>query len=138
VNGQVFLVNLRREGTILGGLVRVLPQPISREQWAKIIADLLGLSKNLTKPLPGIFKFIRGIFLPKAENSEVVEEALAIMQNAEPGLAAIETASRVLMNLFKDIQSKEDGKGRPLSILVDTMVKELGPGKSRCMSRERT
>jgi hypothetical protein len=137
MNDQVFLVNLRCEGTILGGLVRVLPQPIPREKWAKIAADLLGLSKDLTKPLPRIFKSIQGIFVPKVKSSDVVE---AIMENAEPGPAAFEKASRVLVELLKDAQSREDGKGKPLSILMDAVVRELGAGEREHMSccHERT
>ena len=102
---QVVLVKLRRHRTIVGGLVRVL-------------ADLLGVGKDLTKPLPEMFEVIRDI-QPKAKSSRGVEGGLAIMQKAEPGVTAIEQASRW-----------GEEKGEQLSMLVDAMIKELGAGKS--------
>lgn len=81
----------------------------------------------MSTPLPAMLKAIQDNINPKVES---VEAGLAMMGNAEPGFAASEKASRGLVGLLRE------GKGEPLSIVVDAMIKKLGPGESACMSRE--
>ena len=126
---QVFVVKLRLHGTILSGLVRALPQRIPPKAWAAIVGDIAGLAKRLSKPLPEVL--------------DRFTDTVTSWDGVDQGLGVVESASKALVQVLNDMQGVNEGRGEPLRIVLDAMMKELGAGRwypveSMCCSAIRT
>jgi hypothetical protein len=102
---QEFVATLRKHGTILSGLVRVLPERLSSGPWAAIARNVVKAAKTLM-PVP--------------------KSITDIMSGIAPALM-LESVAASLNELLSNVKRGKGGDTKePLRIVVDAMVKELG------------
>jgi hypothetical protein len=111
------VIDLRRHQTILGGLVRALAEVTSLQQWASIALALLRMGE-WTQTQEVMLELFRYAVKPK--------------EGVEAGPVFREMVARQLTRMLRDIQNQEGAKGEPWLLLVDAMLRELGPGESIC------
>lgn len=107
-------MDLRLHGTILAGLVRVLPRRVSPKMWATIVADL---AKGLSKPLPEVFNLIK----------KVNAEKMISWDGTEGGLGVVKSASQALVDVLNDLQEGKESTSDSLRVVVEAMMEKLGP-----------
>jgi hypothetical protein len=116
---QVFVVNLRKHKTILGGLVRVLPQQLSLKTWTVILAGIFGAAKGVSGAIPEGLNVI----------AEVIKGKVLTMDQVERDFMLLERAPRAVIELLSELRSGKADDADPLSTVVNTMEKNLGNGE---------
>jgi hypothetical protein len=122
--GQVWVVDLREDKTILRGLVRTLPQRIPRETWVAIMSEVLAGCKGLVESLPEALESFRGKGMS--------------FEGLQSGLDSVLSVSTSVEKVLNTIPGSKKEIGKPLQLLVGAMIRNLGAGESACMCIERT
>jgi hypothetical protein len=92
--------------------VRTLPQRILPETWAAIVSEVVAGGKGLTESLP--------------------QASESLLEMSSKGPDSDKSVSDGLEKVLSAIRRSKEETGKPLQLIVDAMIRELGAGERAC------
>jgi hypothetical protein len=89
---------------------------------AAVVSEVLTGCKGLIESLPEALESFRGKGMS--------------FEGTPSGLGSVLSVSTGLEKVLNTIQGSKAEAGKPLQLVVDAMIRELGAGESACMYRE--